>query len=377
MASTLAFTPVTHTHRLKEFIQVPWHIYGRRSPWIPPLQLERRLQLARTNPYFAHAQWQGWIAWRGKEPVGRISAQIDQLYLRQHHRQVGFFGLLEAIDEEAVFSGLLAQAEDWLKTQGMEAIQGPYNLSINHECGLLVEGFEYAPVVMMPYHPPYYARQLEKLNYHQAKDLIAYLLEATTPIPQAALKLAAKAAEGIKIRPPCRARLIQEFELLRTIFNDAWQDNWGFVPFTQEEFTYLAKTLHYLVPDDFIQIAEVDRIAVGMIVAIPDLNQLLQGLNGRLLPFNWLKLLWRWKKHPPDTSRVILMGVLRRYQQNLLGAAIAYGLIEALRSALLARGIKRVELSWILEDNLRMRGVIESLGARAYKRYRIYEKSLT
>lgn len=376
MTSTITLTPVTHTQNLKEFIQVPWRIYASGSHWIPPLRLERRLHLSRKNPYFAHARWQGWIARRGNEPVGRISAQIDRLYICQHGRQVGFFGMLEAVDEEEVFACLLAQAESWLKVQGMEAVQGPYNLSINHECGLLVEGFDQAPAVMMPYNPPYYASRLEKLNYHKAQDLLAYLLEADTTPPKAAVRLAAKAAEEIEIRPLCRTRLMREFELLRTIFNDAWADNWGFIPFTQEEFTDLAKTLNPVIQNDFVQIAEIDGIAVGMIVAMPDLNQLLRGLDGRLLPFNWVRLLWRWKMAYPDTARVMLMGILRRYRHNLLGAAIAYRLVEALRKSLLARGIKRVELSWILEDNLRMRGVIESLGAKVYKRYRIYEKPL-
>lgn len=374
---TLTIIPVTDTCHLEEFIQVPWNIYSNSSCWVPPLRLERRLHLSRKNPYFAHARWQGWIARRGNEPVGRISAQIDQLYLRQHGRQVGFFGMLEAIDDDEVFARLMVQAESWLKMQGMEAVQGPYNLSINHECGLLVEGFDRAPVIMMPYNLPYYATQLEKLNYHKVQDLLAYLLESDTSFPQAVLRLATKAAEGIQTRPLRRAHLLQEFELLRTIFNDAWADNWGFVPFTREEFTDLAKTLRHIVPSDFVQIAEIDGEAVGMIAAMPDLNQLLRDLDGRLLPFNWLKLLWRWKTAYPDTGRVMLMGILRRYRHNLIGAAIAYRLIGALRAPLLARGIKRVELSWILEDNLRMRGVIESLGAKVYKRYRIYEKALS
>lgn len=374
---TITIIPVTDTRRLKEFIQVPWNIYPNGSCWVPPLKLERRLHLAPQNPYFAHARWQGWIARRGNKPVGRISAQVDQLYLRIHGRQVGFFGMLEAIDDDEVFARLTAQAESWLKTQGMEAVQGPYNLSINHECGLLVEGFDRAPVIMMPYNLPYYATQLEKLNYHKVQDLLAYFLETDTSFPQAALRLANKAAESIQTRPLCRARLLREFELLRTIFNDAWADNFGFVPFTREEFTDLAKTLRHIIPSDFVQIAEIDGEAVGMIAAMPDLNQLLQDLDGRLLPFNWLKLLWRWKTAYPDTGRVMLMGILRRYRHNLLGAAIAYRLIGALRESLLARGIKRVELSWILEDNLRMRGVIESLGAKVYKRYRIYEKSFS
>ncbi|MCX8048136.1 MAG: hypothetical protein N3A55_00555 [Methylohalobius sp.] len=373
---TLNLVAVTNSRTLKEFINVPWHIYSENSHWVPPLRLERRLHLSRQNPYFVHASWQAWIVKRENRAVGRICAQIDQLYLTHHRRRVGFFGLMEAVDDPEVFARLFTQAERWLRDQGMEIVQGPYNFSINHECGLLIEGFEQPPVFMMPYNPPYYVQHLEQLGYCQAKDLLAYLLKANSVPSDGAARLAAKAASGIAVRPLRRAHLTEECELLRTIFNDAWADNWGFVPFTREEFADLAKTLSYLVPDEFVQIAEIEGAAVGMIVAMPDFNQLLKDLDGRLFPCNWLKLLWRWKTAYPDTARVMLMGIVRRYRENLLGAAIAYRLVEALRAPLLARNIRQAELSWILEDNLRMRGVIESLGGRCYKRYRIYEKTL-
>lgn len=313
---------------------------------------------------------------RGGQPVGRISAQVDRLYLEHHPDRSGFFGFLEAINEESVFSLLLEQAEDWLRQRGLESIQGPFNLSINQECGLLVEGFERPAVVMMPYNPPYYASHLEAHGYQPVKDLLAYLLDTRSEPPQAACNLASKAAEEIRVRPLERRQLGEEFELLRRIFNDAWSRNWGFVPFTAEEFADMAKALSHVIRDDFVQIAEFQGEAVGMIVAIPDLNQLLKGLNGRLLPLNWLRLLWRWKTTPPTTGRVVLMGIRSPYRNNLMGAAIAYLLIEALRQPILEQGMEAVELSWILEDNHRIRGIIESLGAHCDKRYRIYQKTL-
>ncbi|XSG83909.1 MAG: hypothetical protein ACPW60_09210 [Methylohalobius sp. ZOD2] len=376
MTAKISLQPVTHIRHLTEFIRLPYRLYGNDPHWIPPLRLERSQLLSRKNPYFSHAHWQGWLAWRGSRPVGRISAQIDELYLEQHHRKVGFFGMLEAVDDEEVFARLLAQAESWLKKEGMESIQGPFNLSINHECGLLVDGFQQPPMIMMPYNPPYYADQLEKHGYRKAQDLLAYLLSARTAPPEGASQLAAKAAETIRVRPLDRPRLTEEFELLRSLFNDAWRDNWGFIPFTRAEFQEMGKMLSHIVPDDFVQIAEMNGEAVGMIAAMPDLNQLLSGLDGRLLPFNWLKLLWRWKTAYPDAGRVMLMGIPRKWQQNLLGAAIAYRLIEALRLAGLAQGMRQMELSWILEDNTRIRGIIENLGAACYKRYRIYAKTL-
>ncbi len=334
------------------------------------------MHLSPKNPYFSHALWQGWIARRNGHPVGRISAQIDRLYLQCHKNRTGFFGLLEAIDDDEVFAALLIQAENWLKNHGMENIQGPFNLSINQECGLLMEGFDRPAVVMMPYNPLFYARQVESHGYTPAKDLLAYLLDAEIPPPKAARNLAAKAAQELHVRPLNRKHLQQEFETLRKIFNDAWSQNWGFVPFTHEEFAEMAKTLSYVIQDDFVQIAEHHGEAVGMIIAVPDLNQLLIDLKGRLLPFNWIKLLWRWKHAYPESGRVILMGIRSQYKDSLIGAAIAYLLIEALRKPVLERGMRQMELSWILEDNERIRGVIESLGARCYKRYRIYQKEL-
>ncbi len=374
--SHLKVRPVQNARDLNRFITVPWWIYQDDPHWTPPLKLERRLHLSTKNPYFSHARWQAWIVFNGDRPVGRISAQIDDLYLQHHDPPTGFFGLLESIDNPSVFTLLLELAETWLRDQGIGTIQGPFNLSINQECGLLVEGFETPPVFMMPYNPPYYASQLEALNYSRAKDLLAFLIDASLPPPKAVVNLSRKAAKEFHIRPLRRCRLQEEFELLREIFNDAWADNWGFVPFTKEEFQEIGSTLRFVIDDDFVQIAEHQGEAVGMIIAMPDLNQLLQDLDGKLLPLGWLKLLWRWNTAYPNKGRVPLMGVRRRYRNNLMGAAIAYLLIESLRQPVLRKGIQQMELSWILEDNQRIRGVIESLGGQCYKRYRIYQKSL-
>ena len=375
--NAIKIQPVQNPKDLNRFIEVPWSIYQNDDLWVPPLKSERRLHLSPKNPYFAHARWQAWIAYLGDRPVGRISAQIDDLYLQRYDQPAGFFGLLESIDDPSVFALLLEAAESWLQDQGIETIQGPFNLSINQECGLLIEGFDKPPVFMMPHNPPYYARQLEALNYSKAKDLLAFLIDAQIPPPEAGVNLSRKAAQEMHVRPLKRSRLKEEFELLRDIFNDAWADNWGFVPFTKEEFQEIGSTLRFVIDDDFVQIAEYQGEAVGMIIAMPDLNQLIRDLNGKLFPLGWLKLLWRWKTAYPDMGRVPLMGVRSRYRNNLIGAAIAYLLIESLRQPVVRKGIKQMELSWILEDNQRIRGVIESLGGRCYKRYRIYQKSLT
>lgn len=374
--TNIKLQPIASRRDLRQFIRVPEFIYENNPNWVPRLTLEQHLHLSNKNPFFGHARWQGWIATQNQQPVGRICAVVDNLYLKHHHQRVGFFGLLEAINEAEIFSSLLQQAGVWLREQGMETMQGPYNLSINQECGMLVDGFDSPPQIMMPYNLPYYPKHLESLGFRKAKDLLAFEIDENQPPPSAAVNLAKKAADQFLVRPLQKSDLHREFELLRSIFNDAWSDNWGFVPFTREEFQQLGSTLHYLIPEDFVQIAETEGEAVGMIVALPNFNELIHDFKGRLLPWNWLKLLWRWKAAYPDSGRVALMGIRKKYQNPMISAAIAYLLIERLRHSVLRKGIQRMELSWILEDNQRIQAVIKSLGGRCHKRYRIYQKMI-
>jgi hypothetical protein len=372
----LKIIPVEGRHAWRQFIHLPWSIYANNPVWVPPLLLERHQLISLRNPYFAHARWKAWLAFQGKRPVGRISAQVDQLYLDHHQNATGFFGMLEAEDESEVFSALLNAAGTWLKAQGMQYLQGPFNLSINAESGLLVEGFDTAPSVMMGHTPPYYVSQLEALGYAPAKDLLAYRIRSDFAVPAAMQTLTSKTTSRIRLRPLRRSALRTDLATLRDIFNDAWSKNWGFVPFTEAEFTEVGQNLSRLLDDDFIQIAEVEDVPAGMIVVLPNINEVIRDLNGRLLPLGWLKLLWRLKRTPPKTARIPLMGVRKRYQQSLLGTALTFLLIDAVRAPVIRRGIEEVELSWILEDNLSMRNIIESLGGLCCKRYRIYQKKI-
>lgn len=359
-----------------EFIALPWRLYGADPAWVPPLRLERREHLSPKNPYFQHARCRLWLAYRGTRPVGRISAQVDDLHLQRYGDATGFFGMVEAEDDGAVFAALAGAAEGWLREQGIERVRGPFNLSINEECGLLVEGFETPPYIMMGHARPYYGERLETLGYGKAMDLLAYRLKADFPPPAIMASAAKKTAGRLVLRTLRRDRLIEELEILRDIFNDAWSDNWGFVPFTEAEFRDVGQSLVRLVPADFIQILEFDGEAAAMVVLLPNINEAIRDLNGRLLPFGWLKLLWRLKVRFPKTVRVSLMGVRRRYQQSLIGTVLAYQVIDAVRAPALARGVREAEMSWILENNQPMRSVVESLGGTAYKRYRIFEKRL-
>jgi GNAT superfamily N-acetyltransferase len=310
------------------------------------------------------------------KPVGRISAQIDALHEARHQDATGFFGLLEAEDEAETFHALLSTAETWLRNQGMVRIRGPFNLSINQECGLLVEGFDTPPMIMMGHARPYYAERLTAEGYQGVKDLLAYHVATHFTPPALMRTVLSRAAGVVRIRPLRRSCLSEELNILREIYEDAWSANWGFIPFTEEEFRHLGHSLRLLVEDEYVQIAEVDGEPAAMIVAFPNVNEAIADLDGRLFPLGWLKLLWRLKVKHPKTARVALMGVRKRFQGSALGSAIAFMLIDAVRSHGIRRGVQAVELSWVLEDNRPMRNMLSMIGGVPYKRYRIYEKAL-
>lgn len=371
----VAIQPVT-SRDIGRFVRVPQAILSHDQNWVPPLLLERRMHLSNANPYFKHARWQSWIAYRNGTAVGRISAQIDRLHLERYNDATGFFGMFDAEDDPHTAQALLETAESWLREQGMRRVRGPFSLSINDETGLLVDGFETPPMIMMGHAPPYYARHLAACGYDKAVDVLAYLISADFEPSPAMRRLVERVDGDIHIRPMRRKRLDEDLTILRDIFNDAWSENWGFVPFTEEEFEDLGKNMKFLVDDDFVQIAEVDGRPAAFIALLPNINEAIRDLKGRLLPFGWLKLLWRLKIRYPKTARIPLMGVRRALHHTPLGPALAFRVIAALRDPGKRRGIEQVELSWILEHNDGMRHIIESLGGRAYKRYRVFEKPL-
>ena len=368
--------PVSNRKQLEEFIAIPWSVYRDDPHWVPPLLFEQRQRLTPKNPFFQHAHWQAWTAWSGDRPVGRVSAQVDRLYLEQHTDKTGYFGMLEVEDSPELVAALLATAENWLREQGMQQVRGPFNLSINEECGVLVDGFNTPPYIMMGHARPYYGAHIEAAGYHAARDLLAYQIATDFEAPAVMTRLAEKAGRDVTIRPLRRKQLKQELEILRDIFNDAWVDNWGFTPFTAAEFADIGELLTLLVDDDFVQIAEIGNRPVAMVVALPNINEVIRDLNGRLLPTGWLKLLWRLKIGYPETARVPLLGVRKEYQHTRLGPALAFMVTDAVRRGLRRRKIRNVELSWILEDNSGMRNITEAIGGVAYKRYRVYEKPL-
>ncbi|WP_348760854.1 N-acetyltransferase [uncultured Salinisphaera sp.] len=376
--AAVTIEPVDSAATRRRFIGLLHSLYADRPEWRAPIRLERSMHLSdKHNPAFEHLEWQAWIAVVDGRDVGRISAQIDALRPAENGQRIGFFGLFETVDDARVSAALLTTAEAWLAQRGMDRIQGPFNLTINDECGLLVDGFDTPPMMMMPHGRDYYLGHVEAQGYHQAVDMLAYWLDLPFARPRAMSRLLGRYAKRVRIRPIERKRYAEELVALRDIFNDAWANNWGFVPFTEAEFNDLGNTLKVLIDDSLVQIAEVDGEPAAFIVALPNLNEAARDINGRLTPVGIAKLLWRLKVRFPQTVRVPLMGVRQTYQNSPLGAALAYGVIGAVEQAVVARGATGSELSWILDNNAGMSDIIESLGGHCYKTYRILEKRLS
>ena len=379
MSDELDIVEVTERSDLDQFIKMPWNVYGDDPNWVPPLIFERRQYLApKTNPYYAHADVALFLARRNGQAVGRISAQVNHAHLDRYGDDTGHFGFLESIDDTAVFSALTDRAESWLRKKGMRRALGPFSFSINDECGLLVKGFERPPVILMGHAKPYYAGRIEALGYQKVKDLIAYdfdLSQASLkPTTQAMLKRLDR-DPSVVVRKLNKKNFDAEVQTILDVFNDAWSDNWGFVPFTAAEISHMAKEMKPLLDPELVIIVEFDGRVVAFGVTLPNLFEAIADLDGRLLPFGWAKILWRLKAHKIKTARVPLMGV-RKDMHGPIGPALAALVVDRIHNGLRNQGYDRVELSWILEDNDGMRALTEATTAEPYKTYRIYEKGL-
>ena len=359
---------------MDRFIRLPAALYGADPNFVPPLLLEREEALSpKKNPYFQHAEARFWLARRDGRDVGRISAQIDRLV---KDPEIGHFGMLVAEDDPAAIGALFAAAEGWLRERGKKRVLGPFNLSINEESGLLVDGFDTPPMLLMGHDARYLGGRVEAQGYAKAKDLFAYIVDTAGSLPDSAQRFIAKRMpKNMTVRNLDTKRYREEFDTVTAIFNDAWSRNWGFLPFTEAEIAHMAKSMKPLVRPEYVVIVEVDRRPIGFGIALPNLNELIADFDGRLLPFNWLKLLLRLKRGP-KTARVPLMGIRRTYSGGLIGGLAPFLIVDAIRKALCENGVREAEMSWILEDNRPMRHMIESLGARAYKTYRVYEKRI-
>jgi hypothetical protein len=373
----LDIAPVEGRQQIEEFIRLPGRLSAADPNWVEPLWFERRRFLTpRHNPFFEHAEVAMWLARRGGSAVGRISAQIDRLAPDADGLKLGYFGMLAAEDNAETMAALFDTAEAWLTQRGMAVARGPFDLSINQTSGLLVEGFDTPPSLMMGHDQPWLGPGIERLGYAKAKDLVAYRMNTKGGLLERLRKLAERNSEGVVIRSIDMRRYRQEIALIASIFNDAWADNWGFTALTEAEITAMGDEMKPILDPGLVKIAELHGEPVAFIVLLPNVNETIADLGGRLLPIGWLKLLWRLKFAPMRTGRVPLMGVRRKHSGSLLGKTLPLKLIYALQPRGLARGLEELELGWLLEDNMPVRRVVEMVGGRQVKTYRVYEKRL-
>lgn len=377
-------TPVTSKRERNAFVEVAYRHYANDPNWVAPLRMEaRELVTPGKNPFFEHADVQLFIARRGGAAVGRISAHIDRLALTMPLDQgmgpgTGNWGLFEA-DDEQVARALITRAEDWLRERGMHRVLAPLSLSIWEEPGQLVLGHDHPPTVMMGHQDARYAGWFTALGYGVAKSLRTWELDITQSFPPLIQRVIASGQKNpkITIRKVDKRKFDAEAALILDILNDAWRDNWGFVPITSAEIAYTGRKLKPLVHEDLIMVAEYEGEPVAFMMTLPDLNEAIQPMRGALFPFNWIRLLAWLRKPKPRTMRVPLMGVRKRLQSSRMASQLAFMMIETIRLVAVARyGSSRGEIGWILEDNQGMNAIAEAINARVNKQYDIYEKSL-
>lgn len=374
MGSEVTIKPVQGKKDLKTFIKLPWKIYAGDPYWVPPLIMDMKNILDKEkNPFWKHSEGEYFIAWRDGQPVGRIAAIINDNHNSFHEEKVVFFGFFESINDENVAHSLLATVEKWGKEKGMTILRGPMNPSTNDSCGFLLEGFNSPPVVMMTYNPRYYLDLMESYGLKKAKDLLAYFMDSSVPIPEKVKHIAEliRKRNNIRIRSANLKKWEQELRLVKQIYNDAWSKNWGFVPFTDEEIDHIAHELKPIIVPELAIVAEIDGEPAGFSLSIPDYNQaLIHVKDGRLFPTGLAKLLWYKRKI--DMIRVIIMGVRHKYRNLGIDAVFYY---ETYTRGI-NMGYYKGEFSWILEDNAPMNHTLEKLGSWVYKKYRIYEKAI-
>jgi hypothetical protein len=377
--SSLTIRPVASKADRKAFVDFAWDVYRDDPAWIPPLKDEvHGLLSPRKNPWFEHARAELFFAERGGRVVGRISAQVDDLVLDQMGAGTGQWGMFEALDGEAA-AELIKNAEGWLREQGMTRALGPFSLSIWDEPGLEIEGSGEPPTAMMAHHRPEYRQWIEAAGYEKAKDLITYALDITNWHDPLIDRLIAAGERNprIRIRTVDKSRFDEEARLILNLLNDAWSNNWGYVPLTEAEIAYAGKKLKPIIFEELVRIAEVDGEPVAFMLTIPDINELTKDLKGELFPFNWIKLLWRLRKPRTRRLRVPLMGVAKSLHGSRLASQLAFMMIEFTRRDAVSKfGATHGEFGWILEDNKGMLSIAQLPGATLNHRYRIYEKAL-
>jgi hypothetical protein len=364
---------VRNKQDLLAFIRLPWKIYQGDRNWVPPLLKDQLQKFSPDYPFLSHAEMILFLARRNRDPVGRVAGIIDHNYIQFHQEKTGFFGFFESINEAEVAQALLSKVGNWLKERGMEKMTGPMNPSTNDECGLLIEPFDSPPRLMMPYNPAYYPSLLESFGLKKAMDLYAYWLDKSFFLDERLMRITErlmKRQPQFWTRPINLRRFDEELKIVKEIYNQAWSRNWGFVPMTEEEIDDLAKNLKPLVVPDLVLFAYWDKEPVGFAVSLPDYNEVLKHLNGKVGLLGGLKFLYYSRKI--KTVRVMLLGVKHAFQKRGLEGLLY---VETFKKGI-KRGYQNAECSWILENNVLMQHGIEAMGGKRYKTYRIYEATL-
>lgn len=371
MTNNIIVKPVNNKADLRKFILFPWDIYKNDKNWVAPLIMDQKKLLdTDRNPFFQHAQIQCFLAFKNGNRVGRVAAIINENHNQFHQEKTGFFGFFECYNDKDVSKALFESAETWIRSKGMDRIRGPVNPSTNDTCGLLVDAFDSPPVVMMTYNPSYYLDLFESYGLQKSKDLYAYYIEESNADLKKINRVMdlAKKKYNVELRSADMKHFERDVEIVKEIYNEAWEKNWGFVPMTDAEMNHMAKELKPVVIPDLAMFAFVNDYPVGFSLSLPDLNQALGKISGRLFPFGLPKILWYSRKI--DMLRVIILGVRKEYQKSGIVAL----LYLSIREKGVKNGIWRGEFSWILEDNYPMRNTLEKFGARIYKTYRLFDK---
>jgi GNAT superfamily N-acetyltransferase len=355
---------------LKEFVELPFTLCRNEPHWVPPLRIAVKELLDREkHPFYANGHAEFYLARRHGEVVGRIAAIIDRNHNRFHGEEAGFFGFFECVDDPTVARALLERARAWVTERGAKFLRGPVNPSTNYECGMLVEGFDSDPMVMMTYNPRYYPRLMEQVGLTKSKDLLAYLSNANTISMKKIERVADRvlATNGVRVRPINMKDFQGDVERVWEVYGSAWARNWGFVPMTREEFFQMGKEMKMILKPELVLIGEVGDRVVGFALALPDVNQALKRASGSLFPTGLLKILYYQRLI--KSVRVLALGVVEEYRASGLAAGFYATLVRNARKL----GYGDCEMSWILEDNVLMNRSLEVMGAKRYKTYRIYE----
>lgn len=356
---------------LSDFINLPRILHRADPCFVPQLNREMKLHFSRKNPFFEHAEAKYFIALKDGRPAGRIASIIDRTHNRLHHEKTGFFGFFDCINDAGVAAALFQRVAGDLRSAGITVMRGPMSFSTNDECGMLIEGFDERPMIMMPYNPPYYNELTEKAGLSKVKDLYAYIYDVRDKLPEKVLRVAAIVEKrGITVRPINMTQYLADMMIFRDVYHSAWEKNWGFVPMTEGELAYAAGRLKQVIVPEMTLIAEEDGKPVGFMGMVPDINLVLKHMNGRMGPVGLAKALYYSRKI--KDLRVMLLGVKKEFRNKGVEALLFREGFKPIKKG----NYQRVEFSWILEDNLPVQRTIETMDGRLYKKYRIYETAL-